>query len=148
MEVARTDPGEVRGAWCPACGQARGIRRERRTRQLDASDLVVAAIFGLIGAMLACLGRTSTRLRCPSCQCQFPEPMGAVRGFVLVTLFATVFGTAAYWLLSDVADEAIAWLGVAAVALLGCAVYVAVVKAVLRRWSLWRRSTQTTTTER
>jgi hypothetical protein len=107
MAIRRFDPGEIQGHRCPACGRAAGIRRERRTEAYDTGHLALAAIFGWLGVLAAVGGRTRVRLRCTNCQCQFPEPIGFVRGLLAWLIVAGAIVGMTYL---ATLDARLAWL--------------------------------------
>lgn len=139
MVSIHTGTEEVRGVWCPACGRPRGISRETLTRPLGAADVVVAGVFGVIGAIMTLSGRSTVRLRCAACRCRFPEPAGAWRIAVRVALLASVLGVIAYVWVVGAAGEVPALLAVAGVVLLHVALYLGFSRRVQRRRKEWRR---------
>lgn len=51
----------VEGYVCPSCGGAQGIVQETRTAPLGPGELFSAAIFGVLGAIVALVGKCGPR---------------------------------------------------------------------------------------
>ena len=138
MAAVRHDAKEVRGACCPACGRAGGIRRERRAQDLDAGDVVAAWLFGLLGVLLVLGGRTTVRLRCTACRCRFPEPLRPARAVVVFGVLGCLLGFAAFWFVSGRYGPVAGYAAAGGAALLMIAGLARSLRRSRGRMALWR----------
>lgn len=84
------------GFICPACGHGESIQKVTRTRPLGPGDFISAWWFGFIGVILASYGRSTVRLKCGNCGCQFPRPAGSMARFGYWLLWMAVLASVAF----------------------------------------------------